>query len=391
MSLLGISFRMKIGEGRPETAKPELNEALQKVEVTHGDEGVSAFQLSFQIGRGRFDLDDYALVQNLSLRPFNRVQLIVYVGLTEHVLMDGIITDHEFSPSNEPGASTLTVTGSDVSLMMDLEERSQKRDNLDHKEIVRSIIKDPKYADYGFEPDIPPKLPKPTNPARDKDDGTNTQPNNMTDLRYIQDLAANYGFVTYVQSCKRQGLRPGTEEFFNKFYWGPPKREDVRQGVISFNMGPHTNTDSISFRFNSLAPKAVAFTCKDGERDPIRTSTLEPPLAKQITPPKLPRQLVFSGNSKDLPCSEAERLAQGQFDKSMQEVVTASGELDALRYGEILEPRRLVDVRGVGFSYDGSYYVKSVTHSIDVHGGTYRQSFSLTREGLGSLTRFIGL
>ncbi len=44
----------------------------------------------------------------------------------------------------------------------------------------------------------------------------------------------------------------------------------------------------------------------------------------------------------------------------------------------------IVGVRGVGFNYDGNYYVTSVTHSIRV--GQYTQSFSLAREGLGCLT-----
>jgi hypothetical protein len=36
----------------------------------------------------------------------------------------------------------------------------------------------------------------------------------------------------------------------------------------------------------------------------------------------------------------------------------------------------------VGFNYDGLYYVKSVTHKINM--GDYKQSFTITREGLGS-------
>ena len=45
---------------------------------------------------------------------------------------------------------------------------------------------------------------------------------------------------------------------------------------------------------------------------------------------------------------------------------------------------RLVGVRGVGLAYDGLYYVKSVTHSIKP--GEYKQSFTLARNGLVSIT-----
>jgi hypothetical protein len=66
------------------------------------------------------------------------------------------------------------------------------------------------------------------------------------------------------------------------------------------------------------------------------------------------------------------------------DAVTAHGELDAVRYGAVLRARRLVGVRGAGFSYNGFYYVRSVTHTIE--RGSYRQSFTLSREGTGSST-----
>lgn len=63
--------------------------------------------------------------------------------------------------------------------------------------------------------------------------------------------------------------------------------------------------------------------------------------------------------------------------------VTAGGELDTVRYGYVLRARKLVGVRGAGWSYDGNYYVSRVSHTIK--RGTYTQSFSLTREGTGAL------
>ena len=70
-------------------------------------------------------------------------------------------------------------------------------------------------------------------------------------------------------------------------------------------------------------------------------------------------------------------------------MVTATGTLDALRYGRILKPRGLVGVRGAGEHYDGTYYVKTVTHKIDVRKGEYKQAFTLTREGVGTTTPFV--
>jgi hypothetical protein len=76
--------------------------------------------------------------------------------------------------------------------------------------------------------------------------------------------------------------------------------------------------------------------------------------------------------------------AQARTDASTDNVVTATGTLDALRYGRILQPRGLVGLRGAGLTYDGTYYVKSVSHSITK--GEYKQRFTLTRDGTISLT-----
>ena len=64
------------------------------------------------------------------------------------------------------------------------------------------------------------------------------------------------------------------------------------------------------------------------------------------------------------------------------DAVTAEGSLDVTRYGGVLKARELVGVRGAGPAFDGLYYVKSVTHKIK--RGEYKQSFTLTRNGLVS-------
>ena len=64
------------------------------------------------------------------------------------------------------------------------------------------------------------------------------------------------------------------------------------------------------------------------------------------------------------------------------DAITASGQLDVLRYGHVFKARQLAAVRGAGTYYDGMYYVKSVTHNIK--RGEYKQSFTLARGGVGS-------
>ena len=68
-------------------------------------------------------------------------------------------------------------------------------------------------------------------------------------------------------------------------------------------------------------------------------------------------------------------------------MVKLSGEVDTDRYGHLLQIRKLVGVRGIGQLYDGLYYVKEVTHKIQ--RGDYKQSFTITRDGIGSTVQSV--
>ena len=62
--------------------------------------------------------------------------------------------------------------------------------------------------------------------------------------------------------------------------------------------------------------------------------------------------------------------------------MVGEGEIDGARYGAVLRPRGLVGVRGAGWSHDGLWYVRRVVH--DLAPGSYRQQFTIAREGYGS-------
>jgi hypothetical protein len=109
-------------------------------------------------------------------------------------------------------------------------------------------------------------------------------------------------------------------------------------------------------------------------------SGLRPPLA--LRPAAALRSSIARDSANLDPGQGLLRAVSSSTDSS--DAVAASGEIDAVRYGKVLRARRLVGVRGVGNSYNGDYYVKQVTHRIK--RGEYKQSFSLSREGLGTLT-----
>jgi len=285
-------------------------------------------------------------------------------------LIDGIITNHQFSPSNEPGGSTLTITGEDLSVKMDMEEKNQE-----HVAQADPIIVTMALLSYGL---IPLVIPPPAIDQPIPIDRTPVQ--QSTDLQMVRRLAARYGYVFYVQ--------PGPAPMLNFGYWGPKKRVDLPQKALSVNMGPETNVKNVRFQLNGLAPVLVEGSVQDrllNSTVPVMTFlSTNPPLSL------MPTLLVHMADVRKQQYREsgtnamqALAHAQGITDRS-NDSVTVQGELDALRYNDILQARGLVGLRGAGFSYDGFYYVKNVSHRIQ--RGNYAQQFTLSRDGLGSLT-----
>lgn len=369
MNPLGIHLTLLVGAAVPVPVTPFLMEALQRIEVTHNDEQRSGFQITFGVGSS----SPLELLALLNLQTFNRVVLIVTFSGLPHILMDGIITHHQLSSGNEPGDSTLTITGEDVSVMMDLEEKSAQHPAQDETVIANKLIAS--YPMYGLVPlVIPPPLIDLPNPLE------RTPVQVGTDLGYLREMAERYGYVFYVT--------PGPAPLTNTAYWGPPVRAGFPQSALSVNLGPDTNIETIHFQNNALAPTTVSGYVHDRQTNqslPVQTlSSLRPPLAL------MPALLVNQPNVRSaqfreggLNIMQALARAQGMTEAS-GDVVTATGELDALRYGGLLAARGVVGLRGAGYLYDGLWYVKSVTHTLSQ--AEYKQRFTLTREGLGSTT-----
>jgi hypothetical protein len=375
MNFLGIRLTLMIGPSIPVPAPSVLTEVLESVEVTHSDQERSGFQITFQAGRsGPTDLLDYSILSNPLLKVFNRVVLVTTFNAIPEVLMDGIITNQQLIPSNEPGDTKVVLMGEDLSIMMDMEEKSVEHPAQDETVIANKIILS--YAQYGL---IPKVLPP---PVIDMPIPTERVPVQQgTDLQYLQEMAERYGYVFYVT--------PGLVPLTNTAYWGPPIRVGVPQKALSVNMGPDTNVDSVSFRNNALGPAFTFGRVQD------RVSNQEMPVATVVsTRVPLSSQPAWIANQPNvrrtqfrqsgLNVAQAMSRAQGATDASMDDVVTADGELDATSYGALLKPRALVGLRGVGYQYDGFYYVKSVTHNIQK--GTYKQRFTLKREGVGAIS-----
>ena len=372
MALLGTTLTLLTGPSLAVPAPPQLVEALERVEVTTSDSARSGFQLVFATGRaGAGALLDFPLLTLPLLRQFHRVVLVATFAGTPRVLMDGVVTHREVTPGATPGATLLTVTGEDVSVMMDLEERSVEHPAQDETAIATRIILS--YARFGLVPRVtpPPSVDPPVPVER-------VPVQQGTDLAYLTETARRFGYVFFVSA----GPAPMT----NVAHWGPPVRAGVPQPALSVDLGAETNVSQITFRADGLAPTRVTGEIQDrltNRAMPVRSvGSLRPPLAA------LPDWLVNLPNVRTtifrdsgLNVTQALARAQGTAEASTDSL-TATGRLDALRYGNLLTPRGLVGLRGAGWQHDGLYYVQRVTHA--VQRGEYTQAFMLTRDGVGS-------
>ncbi|HEY0334522.1 MAG TPA: hypothetical protein VGC74_12560 [Stenotrophomonas sp.] len=369
--LQGIHLTLMIGPAVPMPVPRAVVDALQSVEVTSGRDR-AGFQLTFSVAK-----DSLLLSTLLPAGYFDplltRVIVMVTMGGMPHVLMDGMVTRQDLSPSSEPGQSTLTVTGDDLSAAMDLIELTLPYPNM--SDTVQAYTVLAKYAALGVAPIVIPAF-IPTQPIMTEC----IESQNGTDLTHLRRIASDNGFVFYVEP----GPLPGQ----SIAYLGPDIRLPVPQPALSVNMDAHTNVEALSFSLDGLAKENMLVTVFDPAtgRLPIplpvpAVSIFQPPLGARPTPPL--RWVMSRDTGGDDTLSTGKKIL-GRLLKGSANAITASGSLDVLRYGHVLRSRMLVGVRGAGLAYDGMYYVDSVTHKLK--RGEYKQSFQLSRDGLISLT-----
>jgi hypothetical protein len=364
---LGIRLFMWLGPTIPLPPPPGVMASLTEVSVTNDADADDGFSLTLQVGRN--SLLDYSLVSDGTFDPPTRVVIGVFMGLSlPEVLIDGIVTLSQLQPSNEPGQSTLTIMGKGLTQVLDLDERNDKYENQPDFLIFTRLVA--QYAQYGLVPQPTPTTDVPIMLQR-------IPRQHETDLQFIRRLAARNGFVFYIEPVTL-GV--------NRAYFGPEIRTTAPQSALTLNMGFRTNIDSLHFSNDSLAPVGTRGTFVDPIfKLPIPIPSLPslriPPLSRSPAPAQRTVQLRESSNENP---AQAATTAVATVSRA-PEAVTATGEVDSVRYGSVLRARKLVGVRGAGTSYDGFYFVRSVTHTLRPLDGEYRQSFTLSRDGTGAL------
>lgn len=364
--LKGVYLSLFVGPVAPLPAPRAVVDALTEAQVTTAAGAPSGFQLTFQLGHGS-PLRSQFVLSGTSPVPVLRVVLAVTLNGAPVVISDGVVTDQQYTPGQGGNAGTLTITGRDLTALMDIFDLSglpfpAVPDALQ----VLAIIG--KYAGLGIAPVvIPPvqvEVPLPTEDIPGQQG---------TDLDHVNRLAYEAGYVFYIE--------PGPVPGANVAYFGPEIRVGEVQPTLSVDLDSQTNVESLSFRFDGESrAQVLTYVQEKTTKLPIPVpipdvSLLNPPLG--LVPP-VPRKFKPLGTAHLSPIRAVLRGLAAEARSN--DVVTGSGSLDVLRYGRPLKARRLVGVRGASDPFNGLYFVKSVTHSIK--RGEYKQNFELVRSGL---------
>lgn len=373
--LRDVQLSLLIGPIVPLTAPRAVMDALAEVEVQVKDVGQSGFKIVFSIDK-RSPLNILFLLTGGMPLLFMRVVIVAVVNGVSNVLIDGVITENHIAPGDKGSNSTLTLMGKDLTVLMDQTNfKGLPFPAMPPEARVALMLL--KYAFYGVTPLVIPSvlmfIPLPI-------DQIPVQ--KSTDLKYIQHLADEAGYVFY--------LDPGPFPGMSRAYWGPQVKVGPVQPALSSDMDAYTNVESLQFSFNqeqNKIPLIYIYNEETGISVPIPLppiTPLNPPLG--MIPP-LPTNLLppdLSPLRPDLakrPIPQAIMMGLAAAAQNA-EAVTCAGSLDVTRYGNVLKARQLVGVRGAGPAFDGLYYVKNVTHKIK--RGEYKQDFTLTRNGLVS-------
>ncbi|MBL4686737.1 MAG: hypothetical protein JKY37_19220 [Nannocystaceae bacterium] len=361
------------GPGVTVPAPTEILDALQEATITLDDAGRSGFQLSLALSRPRgVGNRDYPTLGGLALKIGNRVQLTALLGGKVHPLMDGIVTNHQTAPSLESAGSTLTVSGEDVTVMLDQQEIPLQ---LPMPVFARVNLMLAPLASYGVVPVVIPPVPDIPPLVTDSPptiDGTF--------FSAINKLAgeANYVFA----------WRPGLLRGQSFAYFGPKEIPGPPQPPLTFGMGGAGNLNSISFTDDGTKAKTVyGFVQEQYTNAPmIPVVSLPFPFGLEAVPatvgnlPLLGLQKLSNDEGGNV--VQAYARATAQHWGTLLGAASASGELDTVRYGAVLQAQQTVEVRGSGWTHDGAWRVKNVTHKLS--RGAWTQSFNLERSGTGS-------
>jgi hypothetical protein len=396
--MAGTQLSLKVGLVTFSPAPAVVMDAIRSVQVTQKSGQRSGFQITMAMAKGGEIEQD--LLPDGYFAPGKRLILSVITDGIREVLMDGHIARYDVGQSNEPGQATLSLTGTDATQLLDqLDLSGVPLPGMPPIAQVNLMLAP--LAVLGVVPlVIPTPLVAVDNPVE------KWKSIKGTFYSHIQWLASQVGY--------QFSLEPGVTEGQQFAYFGPDIGTLVALGKsaagdvlppLTVNMDAASNVDSLSISFDGLTkPLVYGFYQPPDFPSPVipipfPDAVFNPPLGPGFIPyaKNLALNKFGSGSGDDgteddgMTGSDLAALIMRGMGRAANgaNVITASGSLDVARYGQILRPRKIVNVRGAGPHSDGMYYVQSVSTSIQ--RGSFKQSFSLSRNAHGSFSEKVAV
>jgi hypothetical protein len=375
----GITATLLIGLPPLPAPQPLMN-ALQKIEVETSTDVASVFRLRFGMTQSLgtdWDLVQLEYQEGL-FRPFTPVQIRVKVGVEiPQVIINAYITGQQVNYTDPEGGSVLEITGMDATMLMNLQEKVTPWPGMPDSAIADAI-----FAQYAIVPNTSPTLPLLIEP-----EGTTTQ--RGTDIRFLRRLAQRNGFECYVQPQPQSGVDVG--------YFGPAQNvPGPPAAVLNVRMGQETNVSDFRIHYDMARPTTAIASGLDVKTlssfvSPALRPATAPPMAglypfgapmgvddtvtRSFGPSSQPL-VMPTGTGQFMPPG-LQAAAQAIVNRSSWAIV-AEGTVGS-EVG-ILYPGGIVNVRGVGVAFNGSYYVTRVAHTIDY--SSYVQKFEARRNAV---------
>ncbi len=340
---------------------PPLLEAVQEIEVECSLDEASVLRIRFGVTKTL--IGDWSILDLDPFRPFVPIGLRVQRGLgPPEAIVNGYVTEHNVRYADEAGGSTLEVTGMDATLLMNLQETIKPWPNLPDSAIAAAI-----FGMHAIVPNVDPTAPVLIEP-----EGTTIQ--RGTDIRFLRRLARRNGFDCYVQPEPLTGLDLGY--FKARSLFGLP------QAVLSVGFGAETNVHDFRVRYELAKPTAALGVGLDvptkSPQPALAPVALEFPLGLEGTLLReIPPALVRPADTGLPRTADLQKAIQSEVDRSARAVL-AEGTvgLDV----PVLRPGGLINIRGAGRLYNGSYFVTRVRHTISQ--GHYEQHFEAERNAV---------
>jgi hypothetical protein len=338
-------------------ATPEQLLLFSEIRVDQGIGVAAEAQLDLPIGTDTTGL--WPGIEERYAQAFTRVRIEVKVADADFVpLIDGLLVGNRYEMKSDPNKSAMTLIVQDDSVQLDRDEKVVLFEDMSPRDIVIAL-----FADVGFTPDVD-AAPEAGSALQ------RVVVQRGTNMQLLRDLGRRYGMFAYVRPGDTPGASVG---MFKRPQFDPTDLPEI------LLVGDQRNVASFSAQFDALRPvKASAGSVALADRS-LLTSTAEAadidPLGDTATHDATqPATALLTGTREEQADLDAATVATVDLSSW---AYAANGELDGDDYAGIMQPYRLVRVRGVGGYLSGDYLIGRVMHTLTDNG--YRQRFSLHR------------